>query len=133
MWKKISAAVAASVILVLLIVLSQPENRVKRFVFQNHMGLEQSYQLGTVPAGIGYKSFNFWDGEHPMMEFILFTRGGTYYGCYYSPDNVPLSFQNTEIGLTQTAKTEWSWQDNGDNRGRTFRIIDKWFYFDASL
>ena len=109
------------------------ENRVKRFVSEHHTALEQAYQTEVVPAGIGYETFNIWDGEHPMMEFILFTHWGTYCGCYYSPDDVPLPFQNVEVGLTQTGETEWTWREKGDNHGTTRKIMDKWYYFEASF
>lgn len=132
MWKKILAA-AAAVILIVSIFLLKPENRVKRFVSVHREELEEAYQTGFVPARIGYKTYNIWDGEHPMMEFILCTRWGTYCGCYYSPDDVPLSFQNTGIELTPAGDGEWAWQEEGDNHGTTRKIMDKWYYFEASF
>lgn len=128
-----TAAAAAAAVLVISAVLLRPENRVKRFVSEHHAALEQAYQTEAVPAGIGYQSFNFWDGDHPMLEILLFTHRGAYCGCYYSPDDVPLPFQNAEVGLTQTGETEWTWREKGDNHGTTRKIMDNWYYFEASF
>lgn len=39
---------------------------------------------------------NNWPGQHPMIEYILFTSRG-YHGFLYSPDDVPLAFQNASL------------------------------------
>ena len=81
----------------------------------------------------GYKYANTWEGEHAMVEFLISTRGDTYYGCYYSPDDVPLAFQNTVADLTQCGHDSWKWSAEGDNAGKTMKIMDHWYYFEASL
>jgi len=45
---------------------------------------------------VQYQYVSAWEGEHSVVEFLITIRGGTYYGCYYLPDDVPLAFQNTE-------------------------------------
>ena len=52
---------------------------------------------------------------------------------YYSPDDVPLSFQNCNIALIGDGKGGWTWSAEGDNHGRTKKIFDKWYYFEASF
>ena len=79
-----------------------------------------------------WKYVNFWPGEHDMAEYIVESRGSTYYGFYYSPDDVTLAFQNTDAPLTQDG-SGWSWTGQGDNHGTTRRITEKWFYFEASF
>ena len=81
----------------------------------------------------GYKYVNTWEGEHSMVEFLITTRGDTYYGCYYSPDDVPLAFQNTEAELTQCGHDSWKWSAEGDNQGKTMKIMDHRYYFKASF
>ncbi len=86
-----------------------------------------------IPANLGIRSFNQWTGEHEMVEFTLFAFGDTYYGCYYSPDGVPLGFQNTQQELILDGDGSWTWQAEGDNHGLTRLISDRWYYFEASF
>lgn len=68
-----------------------------------------------------------------MTEFVIMSWGNTYYGCYYSPDNVPLAFQNTDVELTQNGHNYWEWSAEGDNHGETSKIMDCWYFFKASF
>ena len=101
-----------------------------------HDDIEEGLRINAgVPADdavlFGYKYVNTWEGEHSMVEFLITTRGDTYYGCYYSPDDVPLAFQNTEAELTQCGHDSWKWSAEGDNGGKTMKIMDHWYYFEA--
>ena len=77
------------------------------------------------------------NAEHDMIQFTLGGRGlvpsSTYYGCYYSPDDVPLAFQSMDVKLTQNGHDYWFWTEAGDNRGATSKIRDCWYYFEASF
>ena len=75
---------------------------------------------------------NHWSGTHPMVEYILFTGGGQYCGFYYSPDDVPLAFQNTPCTLRQDGAV-WSWSADGENKGTTGRIRAQWFWFEVQF
>ena len=113
---------------------ANPELRVRRFVAAHGEEIEESMAAGHgISARIGIKYFNTGEGEHDMTEFILFTMGDTYYGCYYSPDDVPLAFQNTDMELSQDGHDYWEWQAEGDNHGATEKIRDHWYYFEASF
>lgn len=113
---------------------ANPELRVRRFVAAYGEEIEASMAAGHgISALINAKSFNTWEGEHRMTEFILFTWGDTYYGCYYSPDDVPLAFQNTDVELSQDGHNYWEWQAEGDNHGATEKIRERWYYFEASF
>ena len=69
-----------------------------------------------------------------MVEYILISNGNTYRGFYYSPDDVPLAFQNTETILYQEdGSNRWTWSSEGDNHGETYKIDDGWYYFSASF
>ena len=74
-------------------------------------------------------------GEYPMVQFYYSGSGlapsTTYYGFYYSSDDVPAAFQNVEVELTPTASDEWTWDDGTDNGGWTKRIAEHWFYYEA--
>ena len=113
-----------------------PERKARKFLDRNQALLEESYETGIVPADIGYQNYNLWEGGHPMMEFLLpgwAGWGSTYYGCYYSPDGVPLAFQNADVPLTEERENRWTWQAEGDNHGETSCIRGNWFFFRASF
>lgn len=126
---------AALILLALLIgYFSNPFLRVKTFIYLHHNQIEEPMlDHNGIPVIPGVKAHNTWAGEHEMTEFILFTQGSTYYGCYYSWDDVPLAFQNVDVELVQNGHAYWKWQGEGDNRGATQRILDHWYYFEVSF
>ena len=134
MKKKMIWVVIAVLILGIVIFLASPQLRVKAFVSMYSDKIEAGLQNGSgVPGHLGEYSFNTWEGEHDMLEFVLITRGDTYYGCYYSYDNVPLAFQNMEAELTQNGHDYWEWSAENGSRGSTSEITDHWYYFEAAL
>lgn len=113
---------------------STPRNRAKLFVKIHAEEIESALQNGHgIPGHLGELIFNTWEGEHDMLEFVLTTKGNTYYGVYYSYDDVPIAFQNMEAELIQNGHEYWEWHGEGDNRGSTLRIEDYWYYFEASF
>lgn len=136
--KKIISILICMLILVVMCFTASPKLRVRMFVNIYHEIIEEGLAAGNgVPADdavfLGYESVNSWDKTHPMTEFIILSRGGTYYGCYYSPDDVPLAFQNTETELKQKNQNTWEWNAEGDNHGSTSKITNKWYFFKASF
>lgn len=127
--------------LAVLFIWSSPEQKVDRFVAKNAEVLEES--LGTdlsggYPGGLGIQYYNCWgeDSGHPIGEFCFvpsILHGRQYYGCYYSPDDEPRGFQNVEVTLVPDGENCWTWHAEGDNRGMTKKISDKWYYFEAWL
>ena len=76
------------------LMISNPQIRTKLFVRLYHDDIEEGLRINAgVPADdvvlFGYKYVNTWEGEHSMVEVLITTRGDTYYGFYYSPDDVP--------------------------------------------
>lgn len=135
----IVAAVLSCILLVSVIsIYAVPKLRVSLFVHIYHDQIEESLAAGNgVPADdavlLGYDSVNNWDGSHSMTEFVIISWGNTYYGCYYSPDDVPLAFQNADVELSQDGHDYWKWSADGDNHGSTTKIIDHWYYFEAEF
>lgn len=126
------------IFLSLLGVYTIPKLRVSLFVHVHHERIEESLRTsGGVPAdnrlALGYKGVNTWEGSHPMTEFVIMSWGSNYYGCYYSPDAVPLPFQNAAVSLTPMGENCWIWRAEGDNRGETSEIIARWYFFKASF
>lgn len=127
--------------LAVLFIWSLPEQRVSRFVAKNAEVLEES--LGTdlsggYPGGLGIQYYNCWgeDSGHPIGEFCFgpsILHGRQYYGCYYSPDDEPRGFQSVEVTLVPDGENRWTWRAEGDNRGMTKKIQDRWYYFEAWL
>ena len=127
--------------LAVLFIWSSPEQKVDRFVAKYAEGLEES--LGTdlsggYPGGLGIQYYNCWgeDSGHPIGEFCFgpsLLHGRQYYGCYYSPDDEPRGFQSVEVTLVPDGENCWTWHAEGDNRGMTKKIQDRWYYFEAWL
>jgi hypothetical protein len=112
-----------------------PERRVTRYVEAHQAELQTSmdryFEQGQpLSYGVGILAANDWPGRHPMVEYILFTIGSDYYGFYYSPEDVPLAFQNDAVSLTELADG-WQWQGEGESRGFTRRFSPRWFCFKA--
>ena len=132
----------AAILIIAILAVSTPQIRTNIFVRLYHEQIEEGLRINAgVPAGdvvlFGYESVNTWPGEHTMVEFLISGFGlgsaSSYYGCYYSPDDVPLAFQNTDAELTQCGHDSWKWSGEGDNHGKTIKIIDRWYYFEASF
>lgn len=127
--------------LAVLFIWSSPEQKVARFVAKYAEVLEES--LGTdlsggYPGGLGIQYYNCWgeDSGHPIGEFCFgpsLLHGRQYYGCYYSPDDEPRGFQSVEVTLVPDGENCWTWHAEGDNRGMTKKIQDRWYYFEAWL
>ena len=125
-------------IVALVSIYSVPKLRVSLFVHSYHELIEDGLAAGNgVPADdavlLGYDSVNSWEGEHLMTEFVIMSYGDNYYGCYYSPDDVPLAFQNIEVKLSQDGHDYWEWADDEENHGSTSKIMDNWYFFKASF
>ncbi len=134
-WIWIAAVLIAAAAVFLL---NSPKFRANLFVGLYAETVENGLAVGNgVPADdavlFGYHSVNTWEGEHTMTEFVIAARGDTYYGVYYSPDDVPVAFQNVPAELTQDGHEYWVWKGEGDNHGSTSRIRKGWFYFEASF
>lgn len=114
---------------------SAPERQAVRYV-ETHLETLQAdmdalfLQGGPLRYDALWETVNCWPGEHPMVEYILPVLRPGYYGAYYSPDDVPLAFQNTAVPLEETGNG-WVWQAEGDNHGFTRRLSPGWYYFEA--
>lgn len=119
---------------------STPERRAMGYFYRHSAELEADvahWQAGEPIRFDPRLTVNVWDGEHQIVEYIVDGRGlapsGTYYGFFYSPDGVPVSFQNSGEELSRQGQDEWVWQGEGDNRGYVELMRPCWYYFEASL
>lgn len=130
---KITTIALACLILISAVgIYAIPKLRITLYVHLYHNSMEKALNAEN-QAPIGNINVNTWEGTHSMTEYIVMSFGDTYYGYYYSPDDVPLAFQNFDTKLTQDGHDYWVWQADGDNHGATSKIIDHWYYFEASF
>lgn len=117
------------------------ERRIFSMVKERRVVYEQAahqlFEDGEVLEIEDIESIYIFTGEHNMVEFMIDGDGlippAQYYGFYYSPDDVPLAFQNVNVPLTEYKENEWEWTEEGDNHGITKKITDCWYYFEAWL
>lgn len=131
------------ILLVMILVLAvaffyrgNPLRHTRMFVSMYAEQIQRNIESGDgVPENLGCLEVNEWPGEQNMTEFTLsgwgFGSGMRYYGCYYSPNDVPLPFQNAPVSLTQNGDGCWQWKGDGDNHGSTQKLKDRWYYFEA--
>ena len=143
-------SLGARIVLVLLILLirsAQPYRRISRFVKKNETELTQIAEdilAGKKPSEKEYQGVEIegrFNGDHPMVQFYSFGFGlvpsSTYYGFYYSPDDVPLPYHNADdhYGVVTNSESDdpdmTRYQGEGDNGGQTTRIIPCWYYYEA--
>ena len=143
--KRAVSVLAWAAAILILFWWTAPEQRVSRFVAR--YGAELAEILKDEPPGIptdvpeklggvNYRYSHDWLGEHPMDEFFFgssLLHGRQYYGCYYSPYDEPRGFQSVEVTLVPDGENCWTWRAEGDNRGMTKKIQDRWYYFEAWL
>ena len=122
--------------LAVLFIWSSPEQKGDRFVVKNAETLEAAlyedlsgdYSQG---AGVQYTCWGQY-GEHPIGSGRYMLEQWDR-GCYYSPDDEPRGFQSVEVTLVPDGENCWTWRAEGDNRGMTKKIQDRWYYFEAWL
>lgn len=119
---------------------NSPEKRTLRFFDRHREALEEDIavcmETGQASSTLNL-IFNYWDGAHPVVEYIAVSRGlgsaSAYYGFFYSFDGEPVSFQNAGEPLTAVSEQEWTWNGDGDDHGLVRRLDVNWFYFEAML
>lgn len=121
-----------------------PERRIFAMVERNQEKYEATVaQLlnGEVAADelyvLGVHDIDIIMGEHVMVDFFVTGFGlvpsSTYYGFYYSPEDLPLMHMDEMAKLTEYEEGAWKWQGVGDNGGIVKKITDCWYYYEASF
>lgn len=113
-----------------------PETLYLRYQEEFHTASEQILaSSSTEDISIkGVRQIVYWPGPTPIIEFHTSSFGiapsSHYKGIYYSPDDMPAAFQNSQQPLLETADG-WAWNDGTDNHGSTSRIAPFWYTFEA--
>ena len=120
----------AAILLSTALINFDPKIKAEKFVGRWGKAIEEGIASGTgVPAGAGD-----FVGNDEMIQFTLSARGfgsqTSYYGVYYSYEDVPHTFQYGDWDLTEIREGVWEWQAEGDNHGLTEKIRDHWYYFE---
>ena len=107
------------------------------FVNENETELEKVAESYLKGEHISYpnkiKSVSVYEGENNIVEFSVGSKVKQYCGFYYSENDVPVAFQNALVELQLIEKNEWEWKAEGDNKGKTIKIMDNWYYYEATL
>ena len=120
---------------------NQPERKIFSMVKKNQTTYEQAAEAvlrgEEKPEVEGVSQIHLRVGEHTMVDFFVsgfgITPSSTYYGFYYSPEDLALPYLEERVVLTEYEEDAWSWQGSGDNRGVTKKIADCWYYYEASF
>lgn len=121
--------------------INNPERKIRGFVKANETELEEiaeqylNYEQGLDKYYKHVKIDGVVQGEYPIVQFYYSGYGiapaGTYYGFYYSPDDVVTTYANEEYPMETVGDAEWEWSGVGDNGGIIKKIQDNWYYYEA--
>lgn len=117
--------------------ISSPKRKTLNFFHTHKDILTNEIRENKIPTCSVDITCNFWDGDHPIMEYIVESNGivpsSKYCGFFYSYDGIPVSFQNSNVKLVPISENKWEWHDKGDNHGYVEWLEENWFYFEASF
>lgn len=110
-----------------------PKASVVRYVRAHQEDLQQfAGELLQDPPLDRRASYKGWtvDVYTEMVQFDTSAWGKNYRGFYYSPQDVPLGFQDTDMEFVPRDKG-WYWEEaDGNNRMYTEKITNQWYWFD---
>lgn len=120
---------------------NQPERKIFSMVKKNQtayvMAAETVLCGEKKPQVEGVSQIHLRVGEHAIVDFFVSGFGiapaSTYYGFYYSPEDLALPYLEERAILTEYEEDAWSWHGSGDNKGVTKKIADCWYYYEASF
>lgn len=119
------------------------DNLIRCYVSLRNEKLE-AYAVNLLESAEGARaSYGIWTTScYPKDGMVEFQTGGwglapssTYKGFYYSADNTHKLFSAAYADQT-TMKIDGdraTWTDGTDNHGSSTRIMDHWFWFEASF
>ncbi len=137
-WKR---AAVLMVVLVILFCLLIPNSLVELYVTTCHSSLESYCEdlLDSYTEITGTRYGPWRVTVYPEDGMVEFHTGGaglapgaTYAGFYYSSENVHIPFQGADLPMEDWYGTA-HWTDGTDNHGSSHRMMEKWFWFEASF
>ena len=131
------------VIISIILGLVFKDNLIRFYVSRYHEQLEiyATQLLGSNEST--RDSYGLWETScYPMDNLVEFHTGGwglapssTYKGFYYSADDTHQVFSAApkDTVSIEIYGDKASWTDGTDNHGISIRIIENWFWFEASF
>ena len=140
--KKIFYRIVIILIVILLIKLFlNPYARISRYINHNGKQLKTMCDEFLEEGGMFKDSFShvqvdgIFGNDTKIVQFYFSGKGlvpsSTYYGFYYSPNDVPVPYANEDYPLTEKNQNKWIWNGEGDNGGVIKKIRDNWYYYEA--
>lgn len=131
------------VILILLLGMIFRERLIQTYVVVTREHLE-SYAENLLDSDDRLSDrYGFWKvRSYPEEQMVEFHTGGfglapssTYKGFYYSADNAHKVFSvaDKSIATMDIDGNHATWTDGTDNHGTSMRMIDNWFWYEASF
>ncbi|HIY03666.1 MAG TPA: hypothetical protein H9733_01710 [Candidatus Anaerotignum merdipullorum] len=120
---------------------SNSKSAIINYVQNNKSELETYVQDISADEKTYTDIYNNWNVSYyqnsGVVEFLVSTGGlgssSKYYGFYYSPQNIPMGYQEQNVKLLEN-ETGWQWSDpNGDNQYYTEKIADNWYWFEMDF
>ena len=115
-----------------------PYKEISKYVTQNESTLRRECEHYLEQDYVNKEDAHvtgIYRGENKIVQFSYSGKGiapaSVYYGFYYSPEDIPVSYCNGNEELTMVSEGEWIWEDVGDNGGRIRKIQDNWYYYEA--
>lgn len=137
------------IIMILMVVLlcrddlESKEREIATYVYKNQETLTHmastALDAGTDQVILidGVNDISCWDENGSFVDFNYYSIGlgsvgGTRYGFYYSPDDTPSAYggQNVHLSLDENG---WIWNCEDESHGYTMKIMDNWYYYEASF
>lgn len=136
----ITICICLSVAVIGLLAFTQksPKQKITKMVHSNIEAYTQAADKAINGEDISEISFTdvrditVWNNK--QVDFLCNSHGlgsaTSYYGFYYSYDNVPPTFQGEEVTFTEYGDgLKWE-ESNGDNWCYIEIIFDNWYYFE---
>lgn len=105
--------------------MAQGTMTLERDEFGNSWREEATFRILNREAVPDLVEFDCWGwGLAPSSKYI---------GFYYSANDIPMAYCGAKYELIEDGDG-WSWQEpESDNHGYTEKIMDKWYYYEASF
>lgn len=132
-------------VIIVLVVLSIvfKDKLIQTYVKVFHEDLEVFSENLLDNSALRSTTYGLWDvdiyQEDNMVEFMTGGFGlapsSTYKGFYYSADNTHKVFSVADASIAPLVidGDRATWTDGTDNHGMSIRIMDNWFWFEASF
>lgn len=114
---------------------------VTRYVQKHQLELNSYVEQVLKDRPIKQGTYNGWKVTYNFgTQQIDFSVGGfglapssTYWGFYYTPDDIPIGIDGSNVLLSPDGNG-WSWKEpNGDNSQYIEKICNNWYWYKASL